>query len=191
MNKKFGIAVSLSAFVHIGIILAIVFIHRPKEEPFGDRGFIAVEVFGEGQQETDSRTHFKTPPPPNLLPQGEEEIVTQSVKGNGGGGGGGEAAIESNTGFGTAAGNPILTKIRMKIERAKYYPPIARRQGIEGKAEISFKINADGSLASAEIQKSSGNNLLDSAALDAIRHATPLPHYDKPITVGIKFSTDD
>ncbi|MBI5119523.1 MAG: TonB family protein [Rhodospirillales bacterium] len=45
----------------------------------------------------------------------------------------------------------------------------------EGTAEVSFGIQADGSLISCEISSSSGNARLDEAALESLRRAQPFP----------------
>lgn len=55
------------------------------------------------------------------------------------------------------------------------YPWIAYQGGIEGVADVLVTIGADGSLLDARIDHSSGNNALDAATLDAIRHYTFRP----------------
>jgi len=55
------------------------------------------------------------------------------------------------------------------------YPEVARRAGVEGTTLVKAYVRADGSVGSAEVRRSSGNPVLDGAALDAIRAARFVP----------------
>lgn len=57
------------------------------------------------------------------------------------------------------------------------YPNAAKEKDIQGKVFIRFIVDKDGSIISPEIMKSSGNDLLDSAAL---KHIQQMPNWDKP-----------
>jgi len=52
---------------------------------------------------------------------------------------------------------------------APAYPPVARRLGEEGRVLLRVQVTADGAAASVELHKSSGSNLLDQAALAAVK----------------------
>jgi len=64
---------------------------------------------------------------------------------------------------------------RIKVERIGNlnYPEQARRQGIFGRLQLSVSINADGSLGPVEVSKSSGNRVLDAAAMRIVKLAAP------------------
>lgn len=61
-----------------------------------------------------------------------------------------------------------------RVAELKRYPSAARLNGWEGKVVLRVVIRADGHLADVRIQKSSGFDALDRAALEAIRLACPL-----------------
>jgi protein TonB len=67
------------------------------------------------------------------------------------------------------------------------YPELARQAGIEGQAVVKALVEVDGSVISAEILKSSGNQSLDQAALEAAYRAkfTPAKQRDKPVRVPV------
>ncbi|MFH1564142.1 MAG: energy transducer TonB [Nitrospirota bacterium] len=72
-------------------------------------------------------------------------------------------------------------KVREKIEQVKLYPVLARRNGIEGQVKVQFTILSNGRVTTIELIKSSGNKILDDAAKNAIKHASPF----SPIPEGI------
>jgi protein TonB len=74
-----------------------------------------------------------------------------------------------------------------RIERAKRYPKVARRMGIEGKTTVRFKLKPNGKVDSAEILGSSGSDILDQASLETIQRATPLPYKEGWLKVIIIF----
>lgn len=84
-----------------------------------------------------------------------------------------------------------MTQIWKKINRAKYYPEMARRQGVEGAPKVAFSILEDGKVSQVKIVESSGNEILDNAAMEAIRNSTPLPFYPQPITIAVRYSLKD
>ena len=66
-------------------------------------------------------------------------------------------------------------KVRQRIANAKYYPRIARRRGIEGQPVVAFTLDKGGRLMEAGLAKTSGYQLLDQAALEAVQQAAPYP----------------
>lgn len=81
----------------------------------------------------------------------------------------------------------VLSKIRAAIEKAKNYPAIARNNGIEGTVLTEFSIGTDGLPVNIKIIKSSGFNVLDSAALQTINKASPFPAIKGSLEIPITF----
>lgn len=63
-----------------------------------------------------------------------------------------------------------LGRIRELLAREKRYPLAAQRTGIEGTVVLAFVVEADGSFRQARIVASSGNDLLDEAAIETVHH---------------------
>lgn len=68
-----------------------------------------------------------------------------------------------------------LEMVRLKIERHKKYPDIARVKNIEGRVVVRFVITPDGGIRKVEVAKRSRNRALDLAALRAVQDAAPFP----------------
>ena len=68
-----------------------------------------------------------------------------------------------------------LEMVRLRIERYKRYPQIARAKNIEGSVTIRFVITPEGAVREVEVAKRSGNKTLDQAALKAVQDAAPFP----------------
>ena len=77
---------------------------------------------------------------------------------------------------------------RVKVERVGNlnYPEQARREQIYGKLQLSVSIKADGSIESVEVSRSSGQRVLDAAAMRIVRLAAPYP----PLPADIRRDTD-
>jgi periplasmic protein TonB len=67
--------------------------------------------------------------------------------------------------------------IRARIMRYAAYPLIARKQNVEGDAYCQFNLSRDGELHRLSLSESSGSPILDQAALQSIRAASPYPHF--------------
>ena len=80
-----------------------------------------------------------------------------------------------------------VSAIRDAIERAKSYPPLAKRRNQEGTVVAEFSINAKGLPENVRVTRSSGFGLLDSAARETIVKAAPFPVVDGSIEVPITF----
>jgi protein TonB len=61
-----------------------------------------------------------------------------------------------------------------RVAELKRYPSSARMSGQEGKVILKAVIRSDGHLADVWIQRSSGHELLDAAAIEAVKLACPL-----------------
>ncbi len=65
--------------------------------------------------------------------------------------------------------------IQLNIAKAKTYPSAARDGNQQGKAFVSFKLSKDGRVMNFSIENSSGHNILDQAAIQAIKDGAPYP----------------
>jgi len=127
-----------------------------------------------------------------------ESIETFSGAKSSGTGDGASGIAGHGTGAGTGSssgnandGSEVLAKIWKRIDRKKYYPTIAKRRGIEGSPKITFELMPDGSIKWVKLTRSCGTELLDDAAIETVRRATPLPFYPKPITLAVRYSIED
>ena len=113
--------------------------------------------------------------------------------GSGIGSGAGKAVgTGKGEGVGTGSeGNALLTRIWKKINRAKYYPMMAKKQGLEGTPRVTFSIRKDGNIEWVRLKSSCGAEVLDQAALAAVKRAAPLPHFPGAITLQIRYSLSD
>jgi len=68
-----------------------------------------------------------------------------------------------------------LEMVRLRIERHKKYPDIARVKNIEGRVVIRFVITPEGGVQALELAKTSRHKALDKAALRAVESAAPFP----------------
>jgi len=65
--------------------------------------------------------------------------------------------------------------IRDIIQKNTSYPQMARKRGWEGKVVVSFIVCVDGYAKDMAIKESSGIDVLDRSALEAIKKASPFP----------------
>jgi len=65
----------------------------------------------------------------------------------------------------------ILSSIRSNLR----YPMIARRNGWEGRVDVSFLIKKNGHIDDLSINRSCGFNALDESAMQAVRKSAPFP----------------
>jgi protein TonB len=79
--------------------------------------------------------------------------------------------------------------IQRRIRDKLVYPLPARRTGIQGTAEISFTIHEDGQVSDVTITRSSGSELLDTAAAEAIQSASPFrpPPAEARLAIPVAF----
>lgn len=81
-----------------------------------------------------------------------------------------------------------LAEIRQRIQRAKTYPSIARKRGIEGQTSVAFEIDRAGTPHDIVTVQSSGHGALDRAALQAVERAGVLPWVYGRVTVPVLFT---
>ncbi|MDR0877940.1 MAG: energy transducer TonB [Treponema sp.] len=63
--------------------------------------------------------------------------------------------------------------IQRRIRDRLVYPEEARKANIQGVTEAAFTLHPDGSVSGLAVLKSSGQQMLDDAALQAVRNAAP------------------
>ncbi len=78
---------------------------------------------------------------------------------------------------GTAAVSSYQAMVLAHLQRHRIYPPAARERGITGVAAVRFALAANGSVISAGLARSSGESILDGAAVDMVRRASPFPPF--------------
>jgi len=61
------------------------------------------------------------------------------------------------------------------MNRYKKYPLLAQRRGLEGAGSVRVRIGRDGRVLERSVLKSTGETMLDQAALDMVRRASPFP----------------
>lgn len=80
------------------------------------------------------------------------------------------------------------SQIWRRIADAKFYPRTARKRGMEGKPVVEFELRSNGQLMNYLIVRSSSNKILDKAAIDAVKNASPFPGIPKPLKLkSIRF----
>jgi len=84
-------------------------------------------------------------------------------------------------------GDSVIAEILRRIEKAKRYPRMARKMGVEGRATVRFKLKPNGKVESAEVLESSGSEILDEASLETLHRAAPLPYKEGWLKVMIVF----
>jgi protein TonB len=78
-------------------------------------------------------------------------------------------------GEGKGPGDDYLDRLRRHLSRFKRYPAEAVKRKQQGTVFVTFVLARDGAVLEAQIQRSSGFPLLDQAALDMLRNASPVP----------------
>lgn len=78
-----------------------------------------------------------------------------------------------------------LIELLAHIEKHKFYPPLARRRGVEGNIRVSFRVLPDGSMQTLEVEH--GHGLLQRAVAETMERSLPLPkpppEIDSPLEV--------
>lgn len=68
----------------------------------------------------------------------------------------------------------LIESLSTRLTELKRYPTAARSNGLEGKVLLRAVIRADGQVVDVRVQKSSGYDELDAAALETMSQASPL-----------------
>ena len=88
-------------------------------------------------------------------------------------------------------GNDFYKAIRTLLERARSYPLLARKRGMEGTVFISFVIGSRGLPQDVKIMKSSGHQILDEEVKKMLKKASPFPGIKGEIVIPITFKLTD
>lgn len=82
-----------------------------------------------------------------------------------------------------AAALPVVTRDAAYLRNSLEYPLVSRRNGEQGTVLVKVLVARDGSVLSAELEKSSGSPNLDTAAVRSVRkwHFTPARRGDELI----------
>jgi protein TonB len=91
---------------------------------------------------------------------------------NGASGAGGAADAR-----GSAAISSYQAQVLAHLTRHRVYPQEARERGVTGIARVQFTLARDGRVLLASLIGGSGERLLESAALDMVRRASPFPPF--------------
>ena len=75
-----------------------------------------------------------------------------------------------------------MARIKHQIEKVWTYPEQAARNGISGQITLRFKLSRDGNLLSIRMLESSGEKILDMAAIKAVKGAAPYYPFPKTLT---------
>ena len=68
----------------------------------------------------------------------------------------------------------LMGTLRTKLELVKTYPALAKAKHWQGRVVVQVSIERHGRIVNPEIEESSGNPVLDRAAMEALRAASPL-----------------
>lgn len=84
------------------------------------------------------------------------------------------------------------------FKKYKHYPEMARKQRLTGTVIVSIEIHSDGSIDDVQIAQSSGSAMLDQAALQSVRRASPAPSFprgvqaeSRKVTIPYRFQITD
>ena len=77
--------------------------------------------------------------------------------------------------FSEAASNAYLARVAGHLRRFIRYPMEAH--GAAGIVMVRFELNREGEVIGSEVKRSSGNSILDRAALVILRRASPFPSF--------------
>ena len=88
----------------------------------------------------------------------------------------------------------FLSAVKSTVEKSLIYPRRARSKGIEGIVTLQFSVTQSGQLNELTVYRSSGNSILDNAALRAVRKAQsswPRPKQSVRLRFPIEFRIAD
>jgi len=123
--------------------------------------------------------HPESPAPAPPLLKAASAQPTPGLPGDAAGGSDHRGSSSGGTAENDEAAAAVLTSylqsLRQRLERARRYPAEARAWGWSGTATVRFVIARDGQAQRLALVRSSGQELLDSAALATVEHAAPFP----------------
>lgn len=123
----------------------------------------------------------RVPVPPATNPPPAVALPSTGMRADGKTGGFAESGAAGDTSRSTAPAWAPAARVRYEellfawMNRHKEYPMLAQRRGIEGRGSLRVRIDRDGRVLERALLRSTGQNLLDEAALDMVRRANPFP----------------
>ncbi|BEG57000.1 hypothetical protein NHP21005_06880 [Helicobacter sp. NHP21005] len=105
-----------------------------------------------------------------------------------------QGAKTSSMAYNQGVSDAFLMKIQMAISSKNRYPRMAMIRGIEGEVLVEFVLNTDGRTTDIKISKSSGSDILNHAALQAVKEASslfPTPKQVVRIRIPIAYTLKD
>ncbi|MEO0138073.1 MAG: energy transducer TonB [candidate division WOR-3 bacterium] len=190
-KKMYGIYLRTSFLIAIGILI-VLFLALPYAEPEPYKrkqemvGLIneITMVIDKEVEVIDNET--RPQPPPVAIPAvGNENGVTTITS----------SELVENFIPASPAGPEIEIMPYYKVEikpqplemPAPIYPPLAIKAGIEGKTVVKMLVDIDGKVIEVVILKSSGNGMLDEAAVTAAKNSrfTPAKQRDRFVRVWV------
>ncbi|GMB96824.1 hypothetical protein NHP22001_14130 [Helicobacter sp. NHP22-001] len=105
-----------------------------------------------------------------------------------------QGAKTSSMAYNQGVSDAFLMKIQMAISSKNRYPRMAMIREIEGEVLVEFVLNTNGSTTDIKISKSSGSDILDHAALQAVKEASslfPTPKQIVRIRIPIAYTLKD
>jgi len=87
----------------------------------------------------------------------------------------GTRPVSSSSATAYSSAGDYFSLVRMMIERNKQYPYLARKHRIQGQVKVHFMIGINGRIKDVSIEESSGHEVLDDAALRAVKASSPFP----------------
>lgn len=84
----------------------------------------------------------------------------------------------------------VIALIRKKIREQQKYPQIARDHDWTGTTQVGFQIDVDGSLKFVQVLQGSGHDVLDGAAIKAVKNAAPLPYFPEPMALSLEYKIE-
>ncbi len=184
-DREYGRDIRIASVVAlVSLTVAFLFVPQPKVEPYRLRGPAVTEftIVDPGP------IVYDPPKPPEPVPRGVP-VASDNPE---------VPTIGRNTDFNELKPDitaPVLEDVKFwKVERkprlltsvTPVYPEMARAVGIEGKVVVSMVVDTLGNVARAQVHATSGNALLDQAAVDAAYGCTFSPGYqrDRPVQVS-------
>lgn len=106
----------------------------------------------------------------------------------------GDEDVEEEESYGEEYKEENLDKIREIVQSYLSYPVIARRMGWEGTVVVRFVLTHEGEVREADVEKSSGFEVLDKNALEVIKLASkdfPRPSKDVVVVIPVVYRLEE
>jgi TonB family protein len=84
----------------------------------------------------------------------------------------------------------LIALLHAAIQKAQRYPASAQELSREGRATVSFRLEANGEVSDLKLVHSSGTGSLDNAALAAVADAAPFSHAAKYLSEARDYRID-